>query len=609
MQPLGASKGQQSQSLKFSLDPSFGPSFIPGVNLGKYAAQGSKLMPYKKVLQNLSFSIKKGQVHALVGESGSGKSMSALAIMGLLPTKARLLGGEILFRGQNLLAMTPRELRALRGKDIAMIFQEPINNLNPLMKVKDQCIEALLAHSLCTRREARARLAELLDKAQVKDVDRVMNSYPHELSGGLCQRVMIAAALSTNPELLIADEPTTALDASTQAHVLEILRMLQDEQQMSVLFITHDMGAVAALAQEISVMRDGVVVEQGSMCELLLKPKDGYTKELLRAVPNLGDLNDCYFPQKFATHEEGECRELNCADYTQPPVLSIRDLSVSYEQKEGLFGRKKSFKAARNISLELFPKETVAIVGQSGSGKSSFARALIGLAPKEALGFSYQGLNMQDPRVHKAKRGKIGMIFQDPFSSLNPRMSAGACVAEPLLVHKKFSSYKEAIPSVKALFAQVGLEPDLLHRYPHEFSGGQRQRIAIARALALKPSVIIADEAVSALDLCMRASVINLLLDLQLSHGISYIFISHDMAVVERMANRVFVMYQGVVVEQGFRCCVFNEPKHSYTKHLLSCALGKKQERLKEYQGLLPRDLEYEEFSRGHLALLERDER
>jgi glutathione transport system ATP-binding protein len=533
-----------------------------------------------RALNGVSFEIHPGEIVAVVGESGSGKSVTSLAIMGLLAASAHTERGAILFRDRrgkqhDLSTLSEEQRRTLRGREMAMIFQEPMTSLNPVLRVGDQLTEALRDHQLCDKAQATARARTLLQQVRIADVDRVMKSYPHALSGGMRQRVMIAQALACDPQLLIADEPTTALDVTVQARILHILRELQQQKQMAVLFITHDMGVVAEVADRVVVMYRGNVVEQGAVADIFSAPQHDYTKALLAAVPKLGDMREQAWPQRFPLLGAATTAAASqqTARYEDKPLLDVRGLKVCFPVRSGIFSAlTHQVHAVEQIDFRLWPGETLAIVGESGCGKSTTGRALMRLLASEAESIYFQGneiTTLKEAQFQPLRR-EIQMVFQDPYASLNPRLTVGFTIAEPLLLHGLVSSLREATPQVEALLKSVGLAPEHAQRYPHEFSGGQRQRIAIARALALRPKVIIADEAVSALDVSIQAQVVNLMMDLQQQTGVAWIFISHDMAVVERIANRVAVMYLGQIVEIGPRQSLFNQPQHPYTQRLLA---------------------------------------
>ncbi|AEX52346.1 ABC transporter ATP-binding protein [Rahnella aquatilis] len=552
-----------------------------------------------QALKGVSFSVNKGEVVAVVGESGSGKSVTSLSVMGLLPDSAHIDAGSIEFFGRNgtchaLTAMSAESRRKLRGQEMSMIFQEPMTSLNPVLRVGDQLTEGLLDHGMANKATALNKARELLKQVRIPDVERILKCYPHELSGGMRQRVMIAQALACDPALLIADEPTTALDVTVQARILQILRDLQQGTDMSVLFITHDMGVVAEIADRVVVMYQGKVVEQGSVTEIFANAQHPYTRALLAAVPKLGDMQGLKWPRRFPLlgdksgqkispekqsvaddphHTSDDDGDQKTANYAAPPLLDVRGLRVCYPIRSGVLSRvTKEVHAVEQIDFSIWPGETLALVGESGCGKSTTGRAILRLVGSESESIHLEGkeITLMRDTPFQAVRRQIQMVFQDPYASLNPRLTVGFSIAEPLLLHGLKKSLADATPVVSQLLKSVGLEPSHARRYPHEFSGGQRQRIAIARAMALQPQVIIADEAVSALDVSIQAQVVNLMMDLQRDTGVAWLFISHDMAVVERIANRVAVMYSGQIVEIGPRDAVFSNPKHPYTQRLLS---------------------------------------
>jgi peptide/nickel transport system ATP-binding protein len=506
----------------------------------------------KPLVQDLSFDLRKGETLAIAGESGSGKSITSLAIMGLLPQPAvRVTGGAIRFGSQDLTALSEPALRSIRGDRIAMIFQEPMTSLNPVMTVGAQLCEAIRAHEPVGRSEARKRAVEALRAVRLSEPERRMGQYPHELSGGMRQRVMIAMALALRPEVLIADEPTTALDVTVQREVLDLLRDLQAEMGTAIILITHDMGVVAEMADRVIVMRQGRQVETAPTLDIFARPQADYTRALLAAVPRMG---------------QGTPR----LPVTGDPIARLTDVVVRYPLRGGLLGGvTANVHAVEHVSFDILKGETFALVGESGCGKSTIAKALVGLAPHQGRieigGKAMEGL---DAPALKAMRRKVQMVFQDPMAALNPRMKVGELIAEPLLIHRIGDSASQRAHAAD-LMARVGLEAQHLDRYPHEFSGGQRQRICIARALALQPDLIIADESVSALDVSVQARVLELLRALQAEFGMSYLFISHDMAVVDNISDRVAVMYLGQIVELGTRAQIFGNPQHPYTRRLI----------------------------------------
>ncbi|SOE96410.1 glutathione transport system ATP-binding protein [Burkholderia sp. D7] len=550
--------------------------------------QGDKAF---NAVRNLSLTVDRGETLAIVGESGSGKSVTSLALMRLIEHGGgRIAGGSVAFRrrdGQvlDLARASSGTMRSIRGADIAMIFQEPMTSLNPVFTVGDQIGEAIALHQHKSRSAARAETLRLLELVRVPEARRVAARYPHQLSGGMRQRVMIAMALSCRPALLIADEPTTALDVTIQAQILQLIRGLQDEMNMGVIFITHDMGVVAEVADRVLVMYHGEKVEEGESGPLFAAPSHPYTKALLAAVPRLGAMSGTDSPAKFpilTVEQAGADETLVPAPAvaheaqpaianTTPPILRVRDLVTRFPVRTGLFGRLTGrVHAVERVSFDLRSGETLALVGESGCGKSTTGRSLLRLVESQSGSIEFDGneiSSLTGPAL-QALRRDIQFIFQDPFASLNPRLTVGFSIMEPLLVHG-VSQGAEAQARVAWLLDKVGLPAEAARRYPHEFSGGQRQRIAIARALALNPKVVIADESVSALDVSVQAQIVNLMLDLQRELGVAYLFISHDMAVVERVSHRVAVMYLGQIVEIGPRRAVFEAPQHAYTKKLM----------------------------------------
>ena len=506
----------------------------------------------RPLVENLSFTLRRGETLAIAGESGSGKSITSLAIMGLLPPPAvRITAGSVRLGDTDLTQLPEARMRSLRGARIAMIFQEPMTSLNPVLTVGQQLIEAIRAHSDATRTEARAQALAALQAVRLSQPEQRLTQYPHELSGGMRQRVMIAMALALRPEVLIADEPTTALDVTVQREVLDLLRDLQHEFGTAIILITHDMGVVAEMADRVIVMKAGKAVEEASTLDIFAKPQMPYTKDLLAAVPRMGNGKP-----RLATATE--------------TIARLSDIVVRYPLKGGILGRTVAqVHAVEHVSFDIRRGETFALVGESGCGKSTIAKAIVGLAPHqgriEIAGQSFADL---DTAGQKALRRRVQMVFQDPMAALDPRMTVGALIAEPLLIHGIGTAAEQRAKAAQ-LMQRVGLTNDHLDRYPHEFSGGQRQRICIARALALQPDLIIADESVSALDVSVQARVLDLLQALQCEFGIAFLFISHDMAVVENVSDRVAVMYLGQIVETGTRAQVFGNPQHPYTRRLI----------------------------------------
>jgi len=534
-----------------------------------------------QAVNNLSLTVREGETLAIVGESGSGKSVTSLALMRLVEQGGGSIdSGSILLRRRNqqrvdLATLSPRKLREIRGADIAMIFQEPMTSLNPVFPVGEQIAESIRLHQGKDHPQALAEAQRMLDLVRIPEAKNIMSRYPHQLSGGMRQRVMIAMALSCRPALLIADEPTTALDVTIQAQILQLIRVLQKEMQMGVIFITHDMGVVAEMADRVQVMHRGNVVESGEVETLFSAPKEPYTRALLAAVPKLGAMTGRPFPQKFPLlGDEASANELpqDTVRKDGPPLLQVRDLVTRFDIRSGIFNRvTRRVHAVEKVSFDLHHGETLALVGESGCGKSTTGRSLLRLVESQGGSITFDGkrIDLLKGSALSHLRRDIQFIFQDPYASLDPRLTVGFSIMEPLLVHG-IARGQEAEQRVASLLERVGLLPEHAQRYPHEFSGGQRQRICIARALALNPKVVIADESVSALDVSIQAQIINLMLDLQRDYGIAFLFISHDMAVVERISHRVAVMYLGQIVEIGPRQAVFEHPQHPYTRKLMA---------------------------------------
>ena len=535
-------------------------------------------------VRNLSFHVDRGETLAVVGESGSGKSVTSLALMRLVEHGGgKIIGGQMHLRRRNgevldLANASPAAMRGVRGADIAMIFQEPMTSLNPVFTVGEQIAESIRLHQGKSASEAKAEALRMLELVRIPEARNVLGRYPHQLSGGMRQRVMIAMALSCKPSLLIADEPTTALDVTIQAEILQLIRALQKELHMAVVFITHDMGVVAEVADRVLVMYKGDRVEEGPSATVFAQPAHPYTRALLSAVPRLGAMAGTDGPARFplvrvdGTEVAVDTAPQPAASHDGQPILRVRDLVTRFDVPTGIFGRvTRRVHAVEQVSFDLYPGETLALVGESGCGKSTTGRSLLRLVDSQSGSIEFAGQNigeLKGPALQTLRRN-IQFIFQDPFASLDPRVPVGYSIMEPLLVHK-VASGKEAQQRVEWLLDKVGLQATHASRYPHEFSGGQRQRICIARALALNPKVVIADESVSALDVSIQAQIVNLMLDLQKEFGVAFLFISHDMAVVERISHRVAVMYLGQIVEIGPRRAIFENPQHPYTKKLMS---------------------------------------
>ncbi len=505
-------------------------------------------------VKGISLTVNKAETVAIVGGSGSGKSQLMMAVMGLLARNGHA-EGEALFQGQNIIALRKEELNQIRGRKITMIFQEPMTSLDPLYRVGDQIIEPLMQHRKLTHAAARKRAGELLELVKISDAKRRLDSYPHELSGGQRQRVMIAMALANEPELLIADEPTTALDVTIQAEILELMKELQTRIGLSIIFITHDLNIVRRVADRVYVMQKGEVVEQGKTADVFAKPKHAYTKALLDAEPTGRKLP----PLKSAQ-----------------TLLSANGMRVTFRIGGGWFGDPLlEIKAVDRISLDLKQGQTIGIVGESGSGKSTLARAILKLLPSEGhIRFEGRDLSNATKEDMRPLRREMQIVLQDPFGSLSPRMTAGQIVTEGLLVHEPSMSSTERDRRAGQAFNEVGLDPSTRNRYPHEFSGGQRQRIAIARAIILKPKLVVLDEPTSALDREVQKQIVDLLRNLQSANNLSYLFISHDLAVVRAVADHIMVMKNGQLVEQGTPEEIIDHPKDAYTQRLMAAAFA-----------------------------------
>lgn len=529
-----------------------------------------------------SFSIRPGETLALVGESGSGKSVTSLSVMRLVEHGGgKIVNGSIKLRCRDgrvvdLRHANKSELQHLRGSEVAMIFQEPMTSLNPVFMVGAQIAESLILHRGMDEKEALKEAVHLLELVRIPDAERISLRFPHQLSGGMRQRVMIAMALACKPQLLIADEPTTALDVTVQAQILALISELQKEIGMAVLFITHDMGVVAQIADRVAVMRYGEIVESGTAQAIFAHPQHPYTQALLSAVPRLGALKDIEHPCFFRLIDPDNGKVIEPPSDKLPPpgekILEVKNLVKTFPVRTDFWGRPTYVvRACDHVSFDLRAGETLSIVGESGCGKSTTGRAVLRLLDVDSGEVLHRGKSLLRMTRHELQeeRRNLQMIFQDPYASLDPRQTVGYSIAEPMMIHN-YCSKKEMYDRVALLLKRVGLSPDMANRYPHEFSGGQRQRICIARALSLKPQIIVADECVAALDVSIRAQVVNLMMELQEEMGLSYIFISHDMGVVERISHRVAVMYLGQIVEMGSRRAVLGNPLHPYTQKLLS---------------------------------------
>ncbi len=546
-----------------------------------------------KAVKQISFNVKKGTVLGIVGESGSGKSVTSFSIMRLHDEKAAKITGDIDFENVSLLNLGTNEIRQIRGNQISMIFQEPMTSLNPVFTCGDQVAEAIMLHRKVDKAEAKKHTIDLFNEVQLPRPEKIFDNYPHQISGGQKQRVMIAMALSCDPKLLIADEPTTALDVTVQKTILQLLLKLKTERNMAMIFISHDLGVVNEIADEVAVMYKGEIVEQGNAKSIFENPQHPYTKGLLacRPSPSLqlkklpvvadfltGKIDDASAHlqasnQLTATEIAARREKL----YAQKPLLQIKDLCTWYPISNGLFGKTTDYvKAVDQLNFEVFPGETLGLVGESGCGKTTLGRTILRLIQPTSGQIIFNGNDI----THISKtdlrklRKDIQIIFQDPYASLNPRLSIGQSILEPLQVHKLHRNDTERKQKVLELLNKVGLKEEHFNRYPHEFSGGQRQRVVIARALALEPKFIICDESVSALDVSVQAQVLNLIRDLQQEFGLTYIFISHDLAVVKHISDRILVMNKGKIEEEGFAEQIFNAPKAEYTRKLIEAIPG-----------------------------------
>ena len=505
-------------------------------------------------VDEVSFSVESGQITAIIGESGSGKSVACYSLLGLIPQPpGKIEGGEALFEGVDLLQMSERELRQIRGRDVAMIFQDPMTCLNPYMKIGTQLVEPLIYHKNISGKDARVRAIQLLEEVGIRDPESTIDNYPHEFSGGMRQRVMIAMALINEPKLLIADEPTTALDVTIQAQILQLMADLQKKRNIGVIFISHDLAVVADIADKIIVMQNGKVVERGSRPEIFEHAQHPYTQKLLAAIPG-------------GTKQSTEGKKSD--------LITVSNLCTWFGQGK----KKEPIKAVNDVSFTIQKGEILGLVGESGSGKSTIGRSLLRLVPVTSGTVEFDGVDVTQLQGNDLKnmRRRMQMIFQDPYASLNPRMSVYDTLAEPLLLHA-IENRTTVEQGVLKLMDHVGLARNFVRKYPHEFSGGQRQRIAIGRALATRPEFIVADEPVSALDVTIQAQILDLMLDLGQEYGLTMLFVSHDLAVVKHIADRILVLYKGEVVEQGTGKDLFENPREDYTRQLLQSIPGRSQ--------------------------------
>ena len=555
-----------------------------------------------KAVNDISFTLSKGETIGIVGESGSGKSVTSLSVMRLIPNPpGKITGGQIIYHSKrkgpiDIVKLSEKEMRELRGNEIAMIFQEPMTSLNPVYTCGDQVMEAILLHQKVNKKVAKQITIDLFKEVQLPRPEAIFDSYPHQISGGQKQRVMIAMAMSCQPNILIADEPTTALDVTVQATILDLMLKLQREHEMGIMFITHDLGVIAELADKVVVMYKGKIVEQGSVMDIFANPKHPYTKGLLACRPplnkrlkwlptvgdfmqtsNMGEMIESSQSVEDVTNKlivsKAERDAAHKILYAKEPILQIKNLKTYFPIKKGLFGKAKDYvKAVDNVSFDVYPGETLGLVGESGCGKTTLGRAVLRLVEPTGGDVIFEGINITklDLKTLRGLRKDIQIIFQDPYSSLNPRITIGQAIMEPMQVHGILENDKARKERVIELLERVNMNESHFYRYPHEFSGGQRQRICIARALALKPKFIICDESVSALDVSVQAQVLNLLNELKREFDFTYIFISHDLSVVKFMSDRMVVMNKGQIEEMGDADEIYNNPQTEYTKGLIN---------------------------------------
>lgn len=542
-----------------------------------------------EAVKNISFNLNKGETIGIVGESGSGKSVTSLALMRLHNASQTQISGSVLLDGTNIFDLSEEAMRDIRGNRMAMIFQEPMTSLNPVLTCGFQVAEAIRLHLKLSKGEAKKRTIDLLNEVQLPRPESIFDSYPHQISGGQKQRVMIAMALSCNPEILIADEPTTALDVTVQKTIIELLLKLKAERNMSLVFISHDLGVISEIADRVLVMYKGEIVEEATVKKLFTHPQHAYTKGLLacrpssayhlKQLPVIADFMDNNKPVTIESIRErynypaDELKARKKELYSHEPILKIEGLSKYYNSRSGIFNLKKeTVKAVNKVSFDVYPGETLGLVGESGCGKTTLGRSILRLVEPTAGNITFEDTNITglNKKAMRTMRRDMQIIFQDPYSSLNPRLTIGNSIMEPLQVHQLYNSDKQRKLKVVELLERVNLLPEHFNRYPHEFSGGQRQRIVIARALALQPKFIICDESVSALDVSVQAQVLNLLRELQQELKLTYIFISHDLAVIKHISDRMMVMNKGEIVETGDPEDIYHHPKDAYTKKLIA---------------------------------------
>ena len=535
---------------------------------------------HQNLIDGVSFDIKKNEIVGLIGESGSGKSLTSLSILGLLEKNKFNISGEIIFNGNNLLDLDNNAMMEIRGSEISMIFQEPMSALNPTMKIGKQIFEVFKAHKNLSFKNTTERIKKLIKKVRLDNVENLLDKYPHQISGGQKQRVMIVMALSCNPQLLIADEPTTALDVTIQKEIIEILKNLQKSEKLSILFISHDLRLVSNISDKILIMKNGKIIEQGSNKNIINYPKENYTKALLsliihdkkrlKKLPTVESF-DKNFKEEVETKKERNKRIKNI--YSGKPILEIKNVSKFYNTSKNLFRNNKSFNALSQISLKLFKGETLGLIGESGSGKTTLSNAILKIHEFEKGEILFKGKDISKIKERELLefRKNVQIIFQDPYASLNPLQNIFQIISEPIKFHR-ICLKNEVYEKCKELIADVGLNENFLSRYPHELSGGQRQRVCIARAISVNPEVLICDESVSALDVSIQATVLNLLNLLKKKYNFTYIFISHDLSVVKYMSDKIIVLYNGKIVDYQDADLLFEKPKDNYTKKLIKAS-------------------------------------
>lgn len=552
----------------------------PLLQISNLVLSFSRENSWNTVIKNISYVLYPNEILGIVGESGSGKSVSSLAVLGLLPEKiARIDSGKITFGGKDITWITSKEFRKIRGKEISMIFQEPMSSLNPSLKCGYQVEEILFEHTNLSKKEVKAEVLSLFEKVKLPNPEKIYNSYPHQISGGQKQRVMIAMAIACKPNILIADEPTTALDVTVQKEIIKLLKDLQQETGMSIIFISHDLALVSEIANRVLVMYKGEIVEQGETKAIFHNPKQTYTKALIASRPSLDErlkrlptiadfLNDTTPTEIITPQERAENLEKL---YSNPPILEVKNIEKMYYSRMGILGKKMAFQALHDISFKVYEGETKGLVGESGSGKSTIGNAILQLDKATKGQIFYKGIDITtlSDKEFKNFRKEIQIIFQDPYSSLNPKMKVGEAIMEPMQVHKLYKNNKERKQKALEILERVGLSAEHFDRYPHEFSGGQRQRIGIARTIALQPKLIVCDESVSALDISVQAQVLNLLNELKENFGFTYIFISHDLAVVKYMSDKILVLNKGHLEEETEADELYQNPKTEYSKKLI----------------------------------------